>query len=34
MNYIFWIIIGLAVGLAIYWIVDWESHFRDEDHGK
>lgn len=34
MAYIFWIIIAIVVSFAIYWIVDWESHFKDDDHGK
>ncbi len=29
MMYIFWIIIGLCIAGAIYWLMDWQSHHED-----
>jgi heme/copper-type cytochrome/quinol oxidase subunit 4 len=28
-NILFWIIIAVIVGGAIYWLMDWQSHHED-----
>ena len=34
MSYIFWTIVAIIGSVAIYWVMDWESHFRDDDQEK
>lgn len=29
MSYIIWILLGLLVAAAIYWLMDWQSHHED-----
>ena len=29
--YAFWILLGVGVAAAIYWIMDWQSHHPDGD---
>jgi len=29
MNWMFWIIIAVVVGFAIWWIIDWHDKFPD-----
>ena len=29
MNYIAWIIGGIIIALAIYWLMDWQSQHED-----
>lgn len=29
MNYYFWMILGLVCAVAIYWLMDWQSHHED-----
>jgi hypothetical protein len=29
MNWMFWIVIAVVVGFAIWWIIDWHDKFPD-----
>ena len=29
MNWLFWIVIAVVVGFAIWWIIDWHDKFPD-----
>jgi hypothetical protein len=29
MNYIIWIMLGVLIAGAIYWLMDWQSHHED-----
>ena len=31
MEYLLWIIFAVIGSIAIYWIMDWEGHFKDDD---